>query len=98
MRIMPTGLPYPKELVYISGACEIAGGLAVLPRRTRRLAGGGLLALLVAVFPANIQMLLSARAAATSPWVIGLLWLRLPLQFVLMAWVWRTTFPRDGHT
>lgn len=91
MRIVPPALPRPRELVYISGLCEIVGGLAVLPRQTRRAAGWGLIALLWAVFPANIEMWLSARAAAGPRWQEIVLLLRLPLQWALMWWIWRAT-------
>ncbi len=90
-RIMPRVLPYPRELVYLSGVFEIIGGFAVLPLRTRRLAGYGLIALLIAVFPANVQMLLNARSANASLYALVLLWLRLPLQLLLIAWVRKTT-------
>ncbi len=89
--IVPRALPNPRLLVFISGACEIAGGLGVLLPATRRLAGLGLLALLVAVLPANVQMLLDAQARGTSAWWQLALWVRLPLQALLMWWVWRAT-------
>ena len=91
MKIMPPWLPWHRALVIISGACEIAGGLGVLRQRTRRWAGGGLIALCVAVLPANVQMLLDARAAGASSLWLALLWLRLPLQLLLVAWIWRAT-------
>ena len=61
-------------------------GVGLLVERYRRTAGIGLLILLVAVFPANVQMLLNARAA-NDPEL--LLWLRLPFQFLFLWWVWR---------
>jgi uncharacterized membrane protein len=86
-RIVPPSLPNPALLVAISGAAEIAGGVGVLLRRTRRLAGIGLVALLIAVFPANIYMAqhpdLYRDIASTMA-----LYVRLPLQAVLIAWVW----------
>lgn len=94
VRIMPRLLPYPKELVYLSGAFEVIGGLGVIPSKTRRIAGYGLIALLLAVLPANIQMLLNARATDSSRWLLMLLWLRLPLQFLLIAWVYKATKDR----
>jgi uncharacterized membrane protein len=94
VRIMPRWLPFPKELVYLSGAFEIIGGIAVLPSKTRRIAGYGLIALLLAVFPANIQMLLNARASNSSQGLLTLLWLRLPLQFLLVVWVYKATQTR----
>lgn len=88
-RIMPPYLPLHRELVYLSGALEMAGGLGLFPERTRRFAGIGLILLLVAVWPANLQMLLDARAAGKPSWWVALLWARLPLQVLLMVWVWR---------
>jgi uncharacterized membrane protein len=85
LRIMPPYLPTPLLLVYISGAAEIAGGIGLLLPATRRLAGWGLLALLVAVFPANVYMLQAHGTGMAVP--LWALWLRLPLQLVLMAWV-----------
>jgi uncharacterized membrane protein len=82
--------------VAISGACEIAGGLGLLVPRVRQAAGVGLIALLIAVFPANIQMLLDARAEGAVRWMQVLLWLRLPLQPLLMGWVWRITRGRGA--
>jgi len=89
VRIMPTWLPAPLALVLISGAFEILGGAGLLLPATRILAGWGLIALLVAVFPANVQMLLSARAAHTSPLWIAALIARLPMQPALIYWVFR---------
>lgn len=93
-RIMPPYLPLQRELVYLSGAFEILGGLGMFSRRTRPVAGIGLVLLLTAVWPANLQMLLDARAAHQPSWWIALLWARLPLQVVLIWWVWRASRPR----
>ena len=88
VRIMPPWLPWHRELVYLSGACEILGGLGLLYGPTRRAAGIGLILLLIAVWPANVQMLMNARDAAAALWWQALLWVRLPLQLALIAWVW----------
>ena len=93
-RIMPPYLPLHRELVYLSGALEILGGLGMLTRRTRPVAGVGLILLLLAVWPANLQMLLDARAAGKPSWWLALLWARMPLQLVLMWCVWRASRPR----
>jgi uncharacterized membrane protein len=88
LAIMPPYLPSHLELVYISGFFEILGGLGLLISRTRRWAGYGLIALLVAVFPANVHMAMHdvpIAGASASP---VLLWLRLPLQGVIIAAVW----------
>ncbi len=84
--IMPQYLPWHLSLVYVSGVAEIAGGVGAMIPRTRRMAGWGLIALLIAVFPANIQMLYDAlRTSHSYQW---LLWARLPLQIVLIGWVY----------
>jgi uncharacterized membrane protein len=91
MAVMPPWLGWHAALVAVSGIAEIAGGLGVLPRSTRRWAGIGLLLLCVAVLPANVQMLLDAVLSAKAPWLLALLVVRLPLQVVLMAWIWIVT-------
>jgi uncharacterized membrane protein len=87
VRMVPPRLPAPALLVQISGVCEIAGGIGALIPRTRRIAGLGLIALLVAVFPANLQMAqhpeLYRDIGSASAFYI-----RLPLQAVGIAWVW----------
>jgi uncharacterized membrane protein len=83
-RVVPPYLPWPEALVAVSGLAEIAGGLGILFRPTRALASWGLIALLIAVFPANIYM---AQAGIMGPpWA---LWGRLPFQALLIWWVWR---------
>ena len=86
--IVPSVLPYPHALVIISGVCEIIGGAALLVPRLRRPASYGLIALLLAVFPANIGMAIGDAQTAATTFPPLLLWLRLPLQFVLIAIVW----------
>ncbi len=89
VRIVPKYLPAPLALVYISGFFEIAGGVGLLVPATRVAAAWGLIALYIAVFPANIYMLthnISLNPRKPIPrWA---LWARLPLQFVLMAWAY----------
>lgn len=86
--IMPPGLPYKSLLVDISGVAEILGGLGVLVKWTRAAAGAGLILLLIAVFPANIHMALHHVMPGAWRVPVWALWVRLPLQAVLMAWVW----------
>ena len=88
LRIVPPALPVPGLLVLLSGVAEVAGGLGLLLPATRRAAGWGLLALLVAVFPANVYMVGLASALHIPAWV---LWARLPLQPLLMWAVWRAS-------
>jgi uncharacterized membrane protein len=85
--IVPDALPRKRELVYVSGAAEIAGGLGVLAAPTRRAAGWWLIATLIAVFPANVNMAVNADRFRAVP--EPLLWARLPVQGLLIAWVWR---------
>jgi uncharacterized membrane protein len=85
LAMIPPYVPFPGAMNLISGAAEIAGGISVLIPRLRRAAGWGLIALLVAVFPANIHVALHGwNALAIPTWV---LWARLPLQLGLIAWV-----------
>ena len=88
VQIVPPYLPYPLALVYVSGACEILGGGGLLVPSLRRAAGWGLIALLVAVFPANWHMALGDVRIEGRDIPPLLLWLRLPLQLVLIVGVW----------
>lgn len=85
--MMPPWLPWPDAMNLISGAAEVAGAIGILLPATRRLAGWGLIALLVAIFPANLHVALQGRMP---PFDISpvMLWLRLPFQAVLIAVVW----------
>src|SRR5262245_45547889 len=86
VRIMPPYLPWHLPLVYVSGACEIALGVLLVIPRTSRLAAWGLIALLVAVFPANVHMAMNPQDFPKfSP---AALYVRLPLQVVLVAWAY----------
>jgi uncharacterized membrane protein len=83
---------HAKAVVELSGAAEIAGGVAVLIAPTRRAAGVGLIALLLAVFPANVYM---ARTPERFPRIpCWALYARLPLQPLMMWWAWRATRDR----
>jgi uncharacterized membrane protein len=89
LRIVPPYLPWPRELVLVSGLSEVALGVLVLTPRFRVPAAWGLVALLVAVFPANLHMALHPELFRKLHPVA--LWLRLPLQGVLIAWAfWYT--------
>lgn len=89
MRIMPDYLSAHRELVLMSGFAEVAGGLGVLVPATRRAAAWGLIALLVAVMPANVWMVQHPERWPGIP--LWLLWGRLPLQGVLVWWAWLYT-------
>ena len=89
MSIMPPYLPWHLELVYLSGVCEIVGGIWLFFPHTRRFAIWGLIALLIAVYPANIHMLVNEvylEGMAQEKWI---LWARMPVQFLLgFALLW----------
>ena len=91
IRIVPAWLPAPAALVAISGACEILGGVGLRVPATRRWAAWGLVALLIAVFPANVNMALHRIPLGRKPLPPWMLWARLPLQAVLVAWAWSYT-------
>jgi uncharacterized membrane protein len=92
-KIVPPGFGDPGLLVAVSGVAEIAGGLAALVPATRRASGWGLMALLVAVFPANIHMARHPEAVPGLRVPRVLLWLRLPLQPLMVWWAWAATHP-----
>jgi uncharacterized membrane protein len=84
LKIVPPSLPAPLTIVHISGVAEILGGLGLFLPSTRQAAASGLVALLIAVLPANIYMVVDHSRFASIPlWV---LWLRLPLQLPLIYW------------
>jgi uncharacterized membrane protein len=85
--IVPDALPRKREMVFASGVAELAGGAGVLVPGTRRLAGWWLIATLLAIFPANVNMAVNAERFRVVP--EPLLWVRLPLQGLLIRWVWR---------
>ena len=93
--IMPPYLPWLLELVYLSGVLEILGGLGVLVAPIRRVTGYALIALLAAVYLANIHTALNAGdfAHLAQPWAF---YLRLPVQFAFVAWVWWATRPEGS--
>ena len=85
LRMMPPYVPFHLAVVQISGVAEIVLGILLLMPATTVVAAWGLIALLIAVFPANVQMALHPE---TFPeFSVQALWLRLPLQAVLIAWL-----------
>jgi uncharacterized membrane protein len=95
-QIVPPVLPAPDLLVIVSGVAEIVLGIAVMIPTTRRLAAWGLVALLIAVFPANVYQAIANPTLVDPPAWMGqptqtALYVRLPLQFLLIWWAWRYT-------
>ena len=91
LSIMPPAFPLHAEAVYISGFFEILGGICVLIPSLRKLAGWGLIALLVSVYPSNIYMAINPESFPDIS--IGLLYFRLPLQFLFIYWAYSITRP-----
>ena len=91
LKIMPTWVPYPLELVYASGVCEVLFGALLLFPATRPLGAWLIILLLAAIFPANIQMAITYYQKY-NPY-LWLAILRLPLQFLLIWWAWLYTNP-----
>jgi uncharacterized membrane protein len=85
--MMPPWLPWHLGLVYLSGLLEILGGIGLFIPRVARAATFGLVLLLIAVFPANLQAALTGSQAVGMPSAPWYLWLRLPFQAVFIAWL-----------
>ncbi|MCZ6692580.1 MAG: DoxX-like family protein [Bacteroidetes bacterium] len=90
--IMPPYIPWHKAMIYISGAAEIIFGLLLFYPPLSTLGAWGIIVLLIAIFPANIYHLTSAKSGKGIPfWA---LYLRIPFQGVLILWAWWHTFTR----
>lgn len=87
LEMMPPFIPVPVLMIYISGFFEILGGIGLIVPWTKRCAAYGLVALLLAVFPANIYVAVSNIQLGGFMSEAIYQWLRLPLQFVLIGWV-----------
>ncbi|MGA2736996.1 MAG: DoxX family protein [Bryobacteraceae bacterium] len=87
LRIMPPYIPWHRQMVLISGISEILGGVGLLVPAIRRRAAWGLIALLIAVFPANIYMATNPIEAGAVNIPAVLRWGRLPLQLLLVWWL-----------
>jgi len=89
LTIMPFYLPYPRELIYVTGVFVIVLGMLIVLKNTRRTAAWLIIILLILIFPANIQMTMDYfNNNDPQLWVVAL---RLPLQILLMWWAWLFT-------
>ncbi len=89
MKIMPPYIPWHTQIVYASGAIEILLGTLLIPLSTRKIAAWGIIVLLIAIFPANINMMLNYLHQKNSELWITIL--RLPLQLILIWWAYTFT-------
>jgi uncharacterized membrane protein len=90
-RMVPEVFPQPLRLIYITGALEFLGALGLLLPTFQRLAGICLIALLVALFPANVNAALKGktlRGKAPTP-----MWARAPMQLLIIGLLWWSTRP-----
>ena len=92
--IMPPGIPKPELLNLVSGVAEILGGIGLLLRFVRSWAAWGLIALLVAVYPANLYATALGHMPGL-PFSPAVLWLRLPFQAVLVLMIWWSALRAD---
>ncbi len=88
IQMIPPFLPEPAILNILSGIAEMILGIGLMVPMTVNLAVYGLIALLIAIFPANVQMLHDAMNSPTPIFPVWLLVLRLPLQALMIAWVY----------
>lgn len=88
IKIMPDYIPFHSAMVYISGVAEVLGGLGFMLPSFRLYAAWGLILLLLAVFPANIDMAIKGYKNYALTGYTSILLLRLPLQFALIYWVY----------
>ena len=94
LAIMPPGLPNPEWLNVISGLVEIVLGVYLLEPRTRVFAAWGIIALLIAVFPANLYVALeNVGAEGPGSGAGGANWVRIPFQALFIVWAWWYTRP-----
>lgn len=94
--MMPPYLPWHLGLIYLSGVAEVGLGVAVLVPSLRSIAAWGIIALLIAVFPANVHIALYDVPLGGAAEGAGILnWVRLPLQALLIAWAWWYTGSDD---
>ncbi|HZG40226.1 MAG TPA: MauE/DoxX family redox-associated membrane protein [Nodosilinea sp.] len=97
IRIVPDFLPAPAALVYGSGVIEILLGFGLLVPATQQLSAWGLVILFIAVYPANINMAVNHIPITGVPDTWWFHAIRLPFQFVLIAWAYWFTRPQVPH-
>ena len=87
--IIPPALPNPEWLNVLSGLAEIVLGVSVLEPRVRVLAAWGIIALLIAIFPANVHVAMeNFGTGGTGTGNAAVNWVRLPFQALFIVWAW----------
>ena len=86
--MVPASFPNPRLLVWVSGVAELAGGIGLLIPSLRRAASIGIIALLIAIFPANVNMAVNHISPPGTHMSPLALWLRLPFQALFIIWAW----------
>ena len=94
VKIVPGILPFPAAIVYVSGVIEIILGIMLLIRPLQAIAAWGLVALFIAVYPANLNMAINGIELEGIPNTWWFQAIRLPFQFVLIAWAYWYTAPK----
>lgn len=89
LQIMPNYLPFPLALIYLSGLAEFFCGVFLIPTKTRRFGAWLSIALLIAIFPANVQMVFNEFEKGGFMFYVAIA--RLPFQFLMIWWVYRFT-------
>lgn len=93
LMMMPDYLPWHEALVFISGVFEVLLGVALFVPKARSLAGWGLIALFIAILPANIYMAsegIQPPGLEMSPTAA---WIRVAFQAVFIYWAWAVSRP-----
>ena len=98
LAIMPPYIPWPKMMVAVSGGAEILGAAGVCFTATRKATGWFLIALLVAVFPANIEAVSKGMVIGGHSVPQWALWARLPLQPLFVIWVYRACLSSENQS
>jgi uncharacterized membrane protein len=86
VQMVPESLAYPRQLVFLTGICEVLGAIGLLLPSVQRLAGMGLILLLIAMFPANVNAARKQLTLGGRP--VTPLWLRLPMQLLFIGLLW----------
>ncbi len=89
IRVVPSYIPYPGMMIWVTGIFEILGGIGLLLPSTSRLMAIVLLVLFAAVFPANLHMAMSNIPGEGFPVPSWIMWAKIPIQIVLIGWaIW----------